>query len=156
MSQNPSCVVNTQLFLISFVQGCFFIENKLRRFHDLETGSKMTLQGCHSHRKVREKQKFFKVRGKVREFCKRSEKILEVCKSQWKVRELYFLSEKHHEKWPIWVMFAGIVVLISGFLVFFIIHLANLRSGKIVQKSVKSEGKDREFFSFWWVATLHC
>ena len=36
--------------------------------------------------------------------------------------------------------FAGIVVLISGFQCFFIIHLANLRSVKIVQRSVKSQG----------------
>ena len=41
------------------------------------------------------------------------------------------------------------------FSVFFIIHLANLRSVKIVQKSVKSQRKVREFFSFWWVATLN-
>ena len=34
------------------------------------------------------------------------------------------------------------------FSVFFIIHLANFRSVKIVQKSVKSQGKVREFFSF--------
>ena len=41
--------------------------------------------------------------------------------------------------------FAGIVVLISGFQCFFIIHLANLWSVKIVQKSVKVREKSRNF-----------
>ena len=36
------------------------------------------VQGCHGPGKVREQQKLFK----VREFCKRTGKILEVCKSQ--------------------------------------------------------------------------
>ena len=73
-------------------------------------------------------------------FAKRSGKILEVRKSQWKVRELYFFH-KASEKWSIWVAFAGIVALITDFQYnYFIIHLANLRSVKIVQKSVKSQG----------------
>ena len=65
-----------------------------------------------------------------------------VCKSQWKVRELYFLSEKYHVELSIWVTFAGIVVLISGFQCFFIIHLAYLWSVKIVQKSRNSSASD--------------
>ena len=56
------------------------------------------------------KKFFFKVRGKFREFCKRSGKILEVCKSQG----IIFSVRKASRKWSIWVVFIGIVVLISG------------------------------------------
>ena len=55
-----------------------------------------TLSGLPQSGKCQGKTKIFQGQGKVREFFKRWGKILEVCKGQWKVWELYFLSEKHH------------------------------------------------------------
>ena len=46
------------------------------------------------------------------------------------------------------VTHAGTVVLAGGFCSFFIIHQANSKSVKIVQRSVKSQEKVREFFRF--------
>ena len=102
-------------------------------------------------RKRAGKNNNFLTSGQSRKFFTRSGKILDIYKSQGilfsykkaRFKTIYFDTIR-----VIQVMHAGTEVLVRGFSFILIIHLANSKSVKIVQRTVKSPEKIREHFSF--------
>ena len=104
----------------------------------------LQVQGCHGQGKVREKQKFFK----VREFCKRSGKILVLVKvSEKSGNFVWFVGEVKCLAFKILMVCKRSWSKCNSGCVLFD-NSPNAKSVKIVLRSVKSQGKVREFFMF--------